>query len=313
MPNTSQIPIGRVTALFAVVLGIHCVLSVAWTTWVTPRHRAAELDRIFLERAPRTEILVAGDSHARNAVDPEVLGRALNIAVGGETYIKTTFRLPWLLDQAPETVSTVVLGLDHVSLSGWKVDAWEPESVWGRYADWGLLAQVRGRPFAYAARWVKSRLAPYAGELDTAHQLFTATRAFQDETDRNRFARQPARFMRRAGREAADLHLGGQVHLHPAQLWAFERMVEDLRDRGIRVVLVAYPVSRAYLARLDELGVAAPQTRPEVQPILAREGVDFLDFSHRLVERPEAFYDADHLNGMGRKWFSRQLRMALAR
>ncbi len=277
---------------------------------IVPVHRAVELDQDFLQAAsPRT--VVAGDSHARNAVDASALdgAEAINIAVGGETWLKTRYRLPWLLDQRPHTVSRVVLGMDHASPSGWKVDSWEPEAVWGRYVSWPQLAEQRNRPFAMGGRALKANVAPYAGELDTLLQLLTGTRAFQVEGGPRL---QPPRHRRRLGAAAADAHFRNTEAIDATLLWAVEGLVAELQARDIDVVFVAYPMSRGYLERLEPLGVTDPWTHPRLEALLDRPGVSFFDYSRAMTERPEWFYDGDHVNGTGRRMISRRLAVDLA-
>jgi hypothetical protein len=282
---------------------LHLGLYGWWTSMVQPQHRAQVLDAAFLGGTEPLDLLVAGDSHGRNAINDAGIQRALNISVPGQTWLKASFRLPWLLDQTDRSVSRVVLGLDHGSLSGWKLDAWQPEGVWGRYVDFLALGQLRNRPFSYSARWAKARFAPYAGELDTLGQLVTGTRAFRSGPGRTGV--ESKRRNRRTGAEAADLHLTGQNATDPYQLWAFGRLMTDLTARReLEVILVAFPVSRGYLQRVQQLGAPNPWDHPDVRRWLKHDRVRFLDFSAAAEARPEMFYDGDHLGGLGSRWFT---------
>ena len=75
--------IARALAWCAGFLALHAALcALTWAT-VAEDHRAAQLDRRFLERDAPISVLVAGASHARNGVAADELG-GLSIAVAGE-------------------------------------------------------------------------------------------------------------------------------------------------------------------------------------------------------------------------------------
>lgn len=294
------------------LLVVHGLVSAAYVQTVGHDHRAVELDRAFLEGDSDLSVLVAGASHARNGVAAEEIG-GLSIAVAGEHPVKTRFRLPWLLDRSERPIGAVILELDAASLSSWKADSFEPEFVWGRYVPLLELGMLRGAPLDYAGKWAKARLVPYAGELDNLMFWRAGLRAFQDEDDLDRFRGQPPAWMRKSGEEAARLHLEGYSPRDPAKVWAFQGLVQELRARQVRVVVVRFPVMADYAATAEALG-ATPQVLDEVMaPLLAPGEVDQLDYSAMFYDRPGAFYDGDHLNGQGRRALTRRLASDLAR
>lgn len=298
--------IQRMLAWASGLFALHLVMSLLALATIGRDHRALELDEAFLGSAEPLTVLVAGASHSRNAVAADLLG-GMSVAVAGEHYLKTRYRLPWLLHRSPRSVGAVILPLDAATLTSWKADNFDPEVVWGRYVPFLNLGWQRGEPLDYAGKAIAANLAPYAGQADAFGYWRAGLRAFQDEDNIERFKGQPPVWMRRWGREAADLHLKGHEPRDPGKVWAVRSLVEDLKARQVRVVLVTYPVTRAYHDTAVLHGADLDKTRELVADLLEPGVVDYLDFESLYFDRDDAFYDGDHLGGKGRAHFTRVL------
>ena len=148
-------------ALFVVVgLAIHFLLSVAFVLTVGAHHDVRAMDARWLHGPRPVDVMIAGDSHARFAVEAPVLGSAINVAVPGEHYQKTVYRVPWLLDHGTRKTGAVVLPFDAVTFASFKSASFEPEYVWGQYVDWFELGARKGQRFTFAGKWAKAKVAP---------------------------------------------------------------------------------------------------------------------------------------------------------
>ena len=280
------------------MLVLHVLVSIGFVQTVGQDHRAVELDREFLASSEPLSVLVAGSSHARNAIAAEELGGA-SIAVAGEHPVKTRFRLPWLLDRTDRPIGAVILELDAVSVAGFKADDYGPEYIWGRYVPFLRIGMLRGAPLPYAGKWAKAHLAPYAGEWGNVMLWRAGRRAFRDENRADRFQRQAPNWVRKTGEEAARVHFEGVVPYDPMKVWAFRELVNNLRQREMHVVVVRFPVTREYAAAAEGYGATPDLLDDVMEPLLSPGEVDQIDLSHLLDDRPDAFYDGDHV---GRGW-----------
>jgi hypothetical protein len=295
-------------AFMAIGLLLHALLYTTYAGWVGASHRVREIDARWLDDDRDVNLLVLGGSHARNAADPSLMSQSMSLAVGGEHYVKTLYRMRYLYAQRPRNVRAALVPLDAAGLSSWKTDTYTPEYIWGRYVDFVELGGIRKMPFAYGRMWTKATLVPYAGELETLEQLWLGSRAFQDE--RQTLA-PPPKSERRTGQEAAEDHLAGHDLADPTQIWALRQLVSELRARQTRVILVTYPVSAGYSKTARELGADMSAQRKLVAELSSPGQVDHLDFENLLHGKPEHFYDGDHLSRSGRVRFSRLLRQKL--
>lgn len=300
----------RSVLFVALGLVLHALLSVAYVRGIASAHDARRQDGKWLLGPRDVDVMVAGDSHARFAVEAPLLGLAINVAVPGEHYLKTMYRVPWLLEHGEREVGAVLLPFDAASFSSFKNDSFEPERIWGRYVDWTELGAVRDQRLAYAGKWAKDELAPYVGELGTVLQFATSSRHFRDPTDSSTSL---ALAVFEDGPTVARRHFEGSDPFDADLVWAFRRILEDLRGRGIRVVLVRYPVTAGYAEAAASYGA----TRALRDALFAEVGepgiVDQLDFEDALVGHRDLFGDADHLSIQGKRALTKLLAVELAR
>jgi len=90
-------------------------------------------------------------------------------------------------------------------------------------------------------------------------------------------------------------------------VWAFRRLLADLGERGVRVVLVRYPVSGGYTRAAESHGA----TRALRDALFAEVGepgvVDQIDLEDAFVGQRDYFGDADHLSQLGKRELTRRL------
>ena len=298
----------RALQFFAGALVVHATLCLGFA-WVARHHDVRHMDERWLQGPLAAEVMVAGDSHARFAVEAPLLGRAINVAVPGEHYEKSMFRVPWLLDHGQRTVATVLLPFDRTSFSGFKSDAFEPEAVWGRYVDWARIGRRRGAPLLYIGKALKSSLVPYVGEADSAFQYLEGARHFRDPEGLTGLVQAD----QENGAQTAHRHFDDTLPWDPDQAWALSALVQDLRARGIHVVLVRYPLTRQYLRVSAALGADEGPLRDALfTELAAGGGVEQLDFERAFVDHDEYFQDGDHLGVEGKRVFTGLLAHALA-
>jgi hypothetical protein len=290
----------RVARFSLGALAVHLGLW-ALFAWVTTHHDVRKMDAKWLAGPVAAEVLVAGDSHARFAVEAPLLGRAVNLAVPGEHYLKTMYRVPWLLDHGTREVGAVLLPFDSTSFSSFKSDSYEPEAVWGQYVDWRELAVRRRAPLLYGGKLLKAVAFPYVGEGDSVFQFLTRSRHFRDPEAIGGWMPPDLE----DGQEAAARHFAGAEPWDPDQAWGLTRLVEALRARGVHVVLVRYPLTAAYVAAARAYGADDGTRRDALFAQLSADGgVEQLDFERVFFGRDELFSDGDHLNAEGKRAFT---------
>lgn len=297
------------------VMGItlHFLLYSGFVAIVRGGHKAIRSDREFILQAPKDiELLICGDSHPRTAIDPELLGdRVVNLAIGGEHYLKTWYRMRALVERTDRTVEALLLPLDPGSFSGWHAENFAPEYVWGRYVDFLEVGRARGEPFQYVGRQLKASLFPYAGELRTLNQVRTKRFGFGEELPMGSFGALTVPERKAGALQAAKDHFLGADPMDPGLRWAFDNLVAWADARQIKLVFVAFPVTSYYAGWVEKLGIRDRIRREVVDPLVKNPNHLFLDHHTLFAGRDEFFSDPHHLNTAGRIGFTKFLRKEL--
>lgn len=303
----------RIAAFVAMGLALHALFYQVYVR-IGREHKAVRSDIAFLVRAPpRISLLVCGDSHPRTAIDAQILGNGVfNVAIGGEHYLKTWYRMRALVERGARQVDALLLPLDAGSFSSWHAENFAPEYVWGRYVDFLEVGRVRHQLtgeslIPYAARALKAQVVPYAGELRTLNQLRTKRFGFGEDLPFGSFGALSIPDRRATALQQAKEHFDGAEIIDPGLKWAFDNLVQWAADHHVKLVLVAFPTTRWYDRWVTRLGVRARMQREVLEPLLADPNVVYLDHHADYADRDDFFSDPHHLNMAGRTAFSRRL------
>ena len=278
---------------------------------VGSKHKASRSDRVVARAPAHLDLWIAGDSHPRSALAPRVVGPAVvNAAVGGEHYLKTTYRVPWLVAEHDKEVGALMLPVDAASFSSWHADQFGPEYVWGRYVDFLEVGRHRGELSTYAGLWAKAKLAPYAGELRTLNQLRAGRYGFAGSLPGDDFSIYGVPHRRMLARSQARDHLWQVDLMDRGLVWGFRRLVDWAEDNDVRVILVSYPVTDLYEAWVERIGVRRRVARLIIEPMVQR-GHLYFDDHDLLADRHDLFSDPHHLNQRGRLVYSKTMRERL--
>ncbi len=293
------------------VLVLHLVISLVYVRVVGRGHKVTRSDRMVLRAPAKLDLVIAGDSHPRTALAPQLLGpRVINAAVGGEHYLKTYYRLRTLVERGGKDVSALLLPVDAGSFSSWQSHNFAPEFIWGRYVDFFEVGRAHGRPLKFTGAWVKSRAVPYAGELRTLNQIRQKRFGFGVHLPNANFGAAPEFQRKRQALMASQQHFRGADPLDPALRWAFDQLVAWAEEQSIRVVFVSFPVTQLYHRWAERVGARAAVQREILDP-LREAGHLVLDHHDLYFGQDELFSDSHHLNAKGRIRYTRHVRERL--
>jgi hypothetical protein len=236
-------------------------------------------------------ILIVGDSHTRNALDPVVLGSATNVSQYAEPYYVSYWKLKRLLEGSP--VRTVILGFGHHNIAAFNNrklsdDTWSTElfrrtymfpeisSIKGIQVDRPGLLRARIRNLVLTPKW---RHDSYMGRFENWNRSdLTDT----DEAITRQFLRDGA-------------------SLSDVELTYLDSIVTLTAQEKVDLILVATPVHTTYYSRIPDYFISEFEA---IQSEMKVEGVRVWDFS-LLDAADDEFLNVSHLNASGASRFSR--------
>ena len=263
--------------------------------------------------------LFVGDSHVRRGVVAQRIEGAFNFAALGESYALTYYKLKDALDDPTVSgrVETVILSADLHSFSGYRAGRITNAAYYRPMIDLSEAATRTGLYLEYYSLAPRSAFFAYAGSgLDLLRHLRRiATRTHRARPSAGAFEAHPGRFIESPDRsEEAETralaHFGQGQPFDESMFEYFLRSIALIQEKGLRAVVVSYPVTREYAAAASELLAEDPDRRVEAA-LEGLDGVTWLRYRETYFDRPQLFADPDHLNLAGAIVLAAQLAEAL--
>lgn len=263
-----------------------------------------------------TEILILGDSHAVCALDPNLIGKTVNLSSSGESYMHNYYKLKWFLKNST-SLKTVVLPMDLHSFSDFRKDRIHFTLNWLRYLDYLELGWIKKQILDYGIKYLDLRFFGFKGRYrqfaDALLQPDDKSKPNLEETpgfkprDGYFFHNREEKARKRAGRQ-----LMGFDPFCSDMVFFFKRILNQCLDRQLRVVLLKLPISQDYYNQAEKLTDISGLEARMLQ--LARQfpKVIVIDF-RKIYFQQEAglFWDPQHLNKIGARDISIRFRDSL--
>ena len=323
---------GRYLLVMGLVLVLGLGFSWVWSAkmklaFLDPEYAAWSAKQDLVARCDLGDLLVLGDSRAGAGMMPTRLpGNGVNISVGGAKPVEMYFFLRRAM-ACPNMPHHVLLSIDaghfHSTDTFWErsarfgtfsmADLHEIEAVARQTGDESLFDQPRSdgfpnllRDFLYATSFPTLNFASM-----TRGGLFMRYAHNIDERNKTLLARGHHLF----GNDSSDTTEADDASLDsfqvlPLEGWYFDRMLQEMQARGIRVDFVTVPVNEATAAHIT------PQLREGFAAYLAAAARRHPNF-HVLVppipSLPNRYFGDifAHLNQSGAELFSATLAEAM--
>lgn len=294
----------KLLAFAVVFFAINTPVNNAYTRW-SRQTLEYEMSRLQFEAIEdQVSVAIIGDSHVRNAIDPQLMAGSYNFAFQGENVIQSYFKIRYYIEKGwrPEVV---VLPIDLHSFSSYRSDRVQDLAFWKRYINFWELGWEKGKPHTYLKLRIIGEVA-YLGELDEVINNLLHPEVPGDLMAMGfvpRYGELSGKNQERLQRLAAGRavnHFEGYQMLDPDLLTYFLKLVGYLEDHGVVVVLVRYPVTEWYY---DATGAyfSIEDYYSRIGEVLAdnENQVIVLNYQDIYWGQEELFVDTDHLNAEG--------------
>lgn len=309
-------PTIKIVAGVLMALLINGILSELYRRGPAQRSSKAVWDAAFYEYPHDVELLMMGSSHIGMQVDARIMGpNAFTLSTPGESYIQTYYRLRYVLEHTDHPIDTVVL---PASLHSFIVQQTTRMDVapWPKYLDYWEIGAEFGERTNYALKFARNALVPYAGRFEDF-----VIEANDDWSVEETIEMQGTKFIPDREMDAETLKYLSAVRVRDhfwegmkQQFWFDERVARYLekvldlaQEHDIRVVLVRTPLAEEYWRLANERIDVEYLDRRVADFIQGRSKVSYLDYYDLYFDRPELFFDGDHLGEAGSAIFTEHL------
>lgn len=278
-------------------------------------------DYEFNQAKERIRILVAGDSHPRADVYPELLENSFIVAYGGENTILTFYRLYNYIEIQNLDIELVLLPFDLHTFSEYRKNTYGENGIagaawWSDYIDYGDLCTGKVDGLNLFC-WVKRLEAefPYKDGIEKTRNYAYIKLGksnfsqldFGSLPGKGDFSIEPDPVNKALTRARG--HLSNYDATDIDLITYYIRTIKMLKDNGVNVVLVRYPITNPYYRMANRI-IDADEFYTKLGELLKEDNVDVpvLDYHDLYWKQNEKFSDPDHLNLDGAKEFTLQLK-----
>jgi hypothetical protein len=308
-----------IRSLLFVVFLITANFVLDWSFKALSAHKKVNemMDEQFAEFDGTFTFLAMGNSH--NCINTHILPNSFNYGSPGENYIRSYYKLKYILEQSGRKPEYLLLQAD-ISCFGPKIsDRFEYNYYWIKYVDYIELAKIKGdKDVVY--NWVEGKFFSYAGNykdlwLSIVYRIkmkkLEMYRGYREHRNYRNFADEMNR--EKVGRDKANLVLTKDVYLDQAIRVYFEKIMQLCQANGVKVILVRFPEAKEFYEEETRI-VPVDKLYSEVDSIAAKFPVysGILSYQEMFFDHPEYFFDPDHLNVEGSDLFSARLAEDLA-
>ena len=272
---------------------------------LTKKDRLAHLRPFHEFRQSAPDILILGDSHVQNAIDPSLLGsKYFSFAQGGDNIRQMLLKLDYAIREK-KTIRYVVIPGDYHTFSRHR----NKNRNYSRYlayttnyrlisnlynANWPaviLRILLHGTPLSTADDWEK-----YFYILTNKRQAAAPTNANYDRLSQNEKESSSIKRVR--------AHLGHKI-VEPELVAVLDRFIDFCEENKLKIIVIRYPFSKEYGYYAKEYPLN------EVEALFRSREAHFstlLNYENIFFEKPNLFFNEDHLNDEGAKIFTRLIK-----
>ncbi len=282
-------------------------------------YRVGQDYRNFSSHLENNEIdyIFFGDSHTKNAINPEFIPNSYNFAGNGGNYVAVFFELRRIIEKDNIKVNNIVLEIDPHTFSSklydWPYlisDIW----YWKNMASYEELSNLTKRqkanlffeanfPFIGSGQdievlWMENSITPINRGWIGDYRNFT---------DSNKTAGAIANYRLNFRGQKENVSSLGMAYL--------EKTLNIAAQNNISIIFIKYPLSEDYVNVISENGINQEEYYGRISQQINQTLTNylFLDYQSFYFGKDEYFSDATHLNPLGADILSKEINEDLLR
>lgn len=295
----------KILMAVALVLLLNFVLHHLYHRFMIINRLNEHQDEQFEALDSLTGCLLIGNSH--NPLNPNIIGNSFNYASPHELFHQTYFKLKAALERPGIHPKFVVLPVDASAFSPYAAHSMRFHDFWVKYVDFPQLYKETGENNYWRA-FAMAKTCSYVGNYTYMWQSLGGL--FIDFSPMENGYRPPRNFKNwedvpdkmKTGWERAHSFLStfDNSQPHPLMLDYFERILEHCQENGIDVVLYRSPFTKEFLINADKF-IDYQSFDHTIDSVAYQYGNVKEIFDYRTVfsDRPDMFFNADHVNPIG--------------
>ena len=257
-----------------------------------------------------------GDSHARNGVNPGIIGSSFNFGTSAENYIETYYKLKKVIEIDNVKIETALFEVDPVTFSSLLTDKtriFDDLYFFHNFVPFAEVKRIRGVSTLEMLKIYFSEVYfPAIGKGEDFINIFVTpkltevylgwTKEYEDYTSLD---------TKLIALKTYSKQFNNQEIISSISLEYFLKTLDLAKENNINIVFVKYPISKEYDEVLVEKGFDKDSYYKEIFGEIEDKLGDncrVLDYYNLFFDHSEYFTNPDHLNYRGAEILSEKIK-----
>jgi hypothetical protein len=269
-----------------------------------------QMESSFLRGDSTYQYLFLGHSRGVHGVEANLIDGSFNFCISGENSVYTYYKLKYLLEQAPDKFSKVVIPYGFGTFNTSKVGSSGNLHYWIKYVDFMEIGRLKGETSAYYSLFAKASVLTYFQYPKKMIERYIRRKNenwmkynFVDKNEQELI--DIARYGIERNAEKRNIYDEiSKVYL--------EKLINLCEQYDKELIAIRYPVSRYYYQSYRSYMSGNLYQMDNIEALIVNNSsITTLDYESIYFDSDEYFRDVNHLNEQGRKAFSALLNQEL--
>ena len=262
----------------------------------------------FIKSHEEIKFAFFGDSHANRAVNPEYINESYNFGRSGENYAITYYRFKKMIEQDKINITYAILEVDKHTFARKYYESGERVyieiKIHQQYMPKEVIKEITKKNSIRLL--IKSKFI-ILGEGRDLKYLFQKPGL---TVINGGWSKDERKYSESNKREKAiikyNIHFGNETKQSEEALDYFKKIVLLAQEKGVKIVLIKYPISKEYKEQLFKNNFDEEEYSKSIDL-----GIKTLDYIDIYDNHEEFFSDEDHLNTEGAEDLSKRIQQDL--
>jgi hypothetical protein len=305
--------------LFIIIsLAILLIFNLIYLKFIEPKKITERKELIYKEfisnlKDRELNYAIFGDSHPDESLNPFYIADSFNFARGGETYIETYYKLKKIVEKDKVKIKNIVLQVDLHTFSektGTKDRLFTDLYFYSQIVNLNEIAKLKGK--SLISVFLEKNFPVLGNGKEFLQNMLRAnaiTPIYLGYTPSADIPLKDSYAIAQKAQKVYDDHFSTNgLVIDEQNFHYFIEILKIAKENNMNVIFVKYPLSKAYASEVEKHNLAEKDYYDEifsaVNKIINKYTV--LDYYDIFFDRPEYFYDAEHLTVTASEVFSKK-------
>lgn len=296
----------KITVFLIIFFLLLLLLNSVYLNFALSHHLLERTDEQFQQYKKNTQIIVMGDSHTKDALNPLFIDNSFNFASQGELSVQTYYKFRTILRDKEFKPKILVLPLDLATFSSFRAGRFRDYWYWKRYIDEKEVPAFKEythplqRLFPILGQGEKIFMPLILKFIKKERELIKGHLSVKGDFSK-------AKNKSRVALDVANQHFKNARLIDKDLFLYFKKILDLAQERNIKVALIKFPLTKEYYDKASKYIPDEEAYYGKIKKLTNNyNNVRIFDYQKTFFDNGSLFINSDHLNYWGAEILSKK-------